>query len=710
MFGGGYADPSEVPGVEDWSAGTGFTGPAPKKAANKGMGNIAAIGDMASSFVNDISRPTGGDIKPGQTSVNTGPSTGGMAANGVLKGASAGAKFGPVGAGIGAAVGLIGGIIGGNKERKREERELKQIESVTDKKYQGLNLSANMDPYGSAQTMYMEDGGMVFDENMLLDFSDDTPGKKKKRKGLNNTISNNYGMYSGVVDDGGPTDRPTNIQAQKVMIDYMKNNQSDQAPNPSSIYRPQFQHHSVNMDSLPMVPMAEDGMMVGNEQEGQNVQDEKETIDIELGEILIDPVSLEILREYDNENRFKRHAKNPQFESVGNFTTIEKGQVVISRKYAEKFKKGDSLTRKSIVLQILKEQRNNPQPMVSAPGESVEQAAGGMIVGGPGPKGSILMQTKKLLDGIKGLSDPNLGQTGNYDNYGKTPEFIPNSQDLIPDITDMPGDNATAESPAQTTTGNKAANIIKSIGKKITPTNIARGLNFLPTAYGIATANRDEHVSYDENNQMEKAKSYVEAIETNPSIEAARSNIQTVAAGQTKALNNVNSPSARAEVASRHADVLKATGDLVQNATNFAIESRNKKRSTLADLETAQGNARLNSRSVMRDTLAQNAAKKRQLIQKGLSEGVTNYGTQVMDDNKLRSLNTVLQYYKVGNDGSLNDNQMYGSAVLDIINSGLPIEDTEMELQRKRETEKKTKTGGPAGSSTTKIYVPKKKR
>lgn len=63
---------------------------------------------------------------------------------------------------------------------------------------------------------------------------------KKKIKG------NNYKTYSGVVDENGKQiDSPTEGQAIKTMIHYMKNNRSDQSDNPSNVYRPEYQPSSV---------------------------------------------------------------------------------------------------------------------------------------------------------------------------------------------------------------------------------------------------------------------------------------------------------------------------------------------------------------------------------------------------------------------------------------------------------------------------------
>jgi len=81
------------------------------------------------------------------------------------------------------------------------------------------------------------------------------PGKRVRRK-LRNTISNNYGVYSGIVDETGKHNRnPTEYQAIHNMVEYMKNNN----PEESNVYRPEFMHHSINLDINQPLTMAKMG-------------------------------------------------------------------------------------------------------------------------------------------------------------------------------------------------------------------------------------------------------------------------------------------------------------------------------------------------------------------------------------------------------------------------------------------------------------------
>jgi len=79
---------------------------------------------------------------------------------------------------------------------------------------------------------------------------DDQKPKKKTLLSLKKKVQgNNYGIYSGVVDENGKRiDDPTKAEAMTTMIRYMKNNKSNQSDEPSNTYRPKFEHLTVNYD------------------------------------------------------------------------------------------------------------------------------------------------------------------------------------------------------------------------------------------------------------------------------------------------------------------------------------------------------------------------------------------------------------------------------------------------------------------------------
>lgn len=74
---------------------------------------------------------------------------------------------------------------------------------------------------------------------------DDTPKKKVKLK-VGKKLDTQYGIYSGIVDDKGKTNRePTETEAIVNMANYMKNNNPPESTNPSNVYRQKFSHIGV---------------------------------------------------------------------------------------------------------------------------------------------------------------------------------------------------------------------------------------------------------------------------------------------------------------------------------------------------------------------------------------------------------------------------------------------------------------------------------
>jgi hypothetical protein len=71
-------------------------------------------------------------------------------------------------------------------------------------------------------------------------------GKKKKKEKEGKEISTQFGKYSGNVIDGKYVDKPTELQALKTNIEYMKKNMSDQSETPSNVYRPENEHKVIN--------------------------------------------------------------------------------------------------------------------------------------------------------------------------------------------------------------------------------------------------------------------------------------------------------------------------------------------------------------------------------------------------------------------------------------------------------------------------------
>lgn len=606
--------------------------------------------------------------------------------------------------GLGQAVGsLIGGLIGGKSDK---ENMIDDYEGVQRKKYNKLDLAANVNPYGTDQTMYMAEGGMgmLFGEE---DPNDPTnPAKKvyktqaevdaanmeaKRFAKARRAVAPDYAFVAKkpgdpVVQYLGLDGKPFNPEAStpfnsyippqitrddiqsnsEGLYSYPDPNTGDLIPVNSQVLQlPRFKNQGsvsakaptitdVNMGRVARLGKGGTGMKrkgrIKFMAEGGASEEPPTMVNIEKGEILIDPVSLNVLRKYENPNRYEAHSKNVMKEAIGNFTPIEQGQVVISKKYAKRYEKGDDLTRKSIIAEILKNQANNPE--ATAPRSGVPFARSGMIAGLPGDDlGPYAPLDQDAPDPLADMYQ--FYQQGNQQPIDVDPSVFSNTPMLPGNMQNaggqynwmQTGDGGDLATDVDQEQAGVAGGKPYKANRKLM---IARALGFVPTAFGITNAlGVDPFLRYDENTQMDNAKAYIQGMETAPNIEASKAAIRRTNAGRNQVLNNFNSPATRAEVAANNTAGLKAEGELIQNAVNTATDMRNKKRQTLASLEEAQGQGRLNQRQSLMNELRMDKANRENLIHQGLSEGVTNYQKGVMDEERLRAVNAVAEYYKI---------------------------------------------------------------
>jgi hypothetical protein len=167
-----------------------------------------------------------------------------------------------------------------------------------------------------------------------------------------------------------------------------------------------------------------------------------------------------------------------------------------------------------------------------------------------------------------------------------------------------------------------------------------------------------------------------EGMETNPSNVAAVAAMNQRSAEFNQQLNNINSPSVRSESGKIKADLIRASGEMAQNNTNLAMELREKKRGTIMNLKVAQGQNRLDMRQQLMNELRMDDANRQSLVHQGISEGATNYQQSVMDEERIKAINTIATYYKLDpyNAELLLDQQLFMPHVTESLSylSGTP--------------------------------------
>lgn len=109
-------------------------------------------------------------------------------------------------------------------------------------------------------------------------------------------------------------------------------------------------------------------------------QQQPTRINIERGEIMVSADG-KILQEFTNPNSYFPHNKEKRWmEPVGNFVTLPEGAVIIPKKHAQTYKEGDKITQRSLLMNIIKDQANDPA-------RNIMMADGGVTGDPTKPKG-----------------------------------------------------------------------------------------------------------------------------------------------------------------------------------------------------------------------------------------------------------------------------------------------------------------------------------
>lgn len=118
-----------------------------------------------------------------------------------------------------------------------------------------------------------------------------------------------------------------------------------------------------NYNSSPfgVVTMADGGVAINNP-----------LVNIEEGELMVDPQTGDILEEFSSRRGFKKHSKTN--EPSNNFVPLPEGAFIIPKKHAEEYKNNQNL-RQGLIRQLRMKQVDREQYGVDADGNKVEYAA-----------------------------------------------------------------------------------------------------------------------------------------------------------------------------------------------------------------------------------------------------------------------------------------------------------------------------------------------
>lgn len=437
--------------------------------------------------------------------------------------------------------------------------------------------------------------------------------------------------------------------------------------------------------------------------ESQQAVPEKARVNIEKGELMVNPESLEVVRKFTNKNRFAPHADKPHLEPVGNFVGLPSEGIIIPKKLAKTYEQGNKLTRRSILAELLKNQVNR---------EHEEGMSNHMADGG---KPKIFKDYGNTALPIE-LYDPSL-PIGEHPMFGtmpdatvKTTRYLPGQRDSIVGGIDIHEPGLAGQgmaAPHISTIGSAEEAAATKKKPYVSPVAIAQGLNAVPTMYGLANAfGEDPFLNYNENTGFDAAESFIEQTPTDVNMEGAKMAMARNNRGMQQVLQNVNSPSVRAELANQQAQALNATGQLYATADNERKNRISAKLGQLANLRVSKGQNQEQARDRYTTALEQDAANRSGLIQKGLSEGVTNISKQIMDSERLRALNGMSKYFQLDPTGKqlVKENPDAVQHIIDQLEQGiLPSFATPSgKAVSESQTIKKDARGAIKGSTTTK--------
>lgn len=236
---------------------------------------------------------------------------------GVLSGAAAGAALGPLGAIAGGAIGGVTSLIGAGRQKRQLQREANQrVANVTNQQRLDMN-SVNVDPYGQL----MEDGG-------------DIHIKPENRGKFNATKKRTGKTTEELTHSSNPITRKRAIFAQNAS---------------------KWKH-------------ADGGEVIPN------------LINIEAGELQINPQTGKILREYKGVNpetggMYEPHSKKGK-DTNNNIVTAEPGTFIITKKKASDYKKAidnnDKMHQQTILMNIRNDKKKKAINTKYALGDFVE--------------------------------------------------------------------------------------------------------------------------------------------------------------------------------------------------------------------------------------------------------------------------------------------------------------------------------------------------
>jgi hypothetical protein len=509
----------------------------------------------------------------------------------------------------------VGGQIGHDSDTKRLS---KKRNNMLYKDSMELNISPNPNQYGDANSPYYSEGGEIPQQGQ-------DPAQIEQ---LIDTLAEAHGI------DSEQFSQMVMQEAENQGVDpMMLLNQMAQQMSQSDIPSNQSQMQ-------PEIPQ----------------QPESTTINIERGELLVEPDSMKILKKFKNPSVYSPHSNNKFKEPSGNFVEVPNGSVVIPKKFALRYEKGDTLTKSSILKRILDQQARNPeQNNPDYREENVDKMEDGGFVEDDGIKVPYMYNPplqglsvngipSPMIDGLHPVSKtPTIVAKKTSNSGGRmtsTPYVLKTEK---PNIVGVPA----KYNPITSVNPNKEKKT-KSDDKPNIGLYASTIANFAPTLWGLANAQKNsEWTKYDENRNYEEYNNSIRNMETQVPVDNIVYQNNKATASIRRLLGNSTRPENFAMAAELQANNLESRNNLFAAKNLAEVNLRNQQRTLYGQSRLQQGEHRLGRRDKYNLEMGQDEATRQNLTHQGLSEFATNQALFRNDKEKIRMINEISNLYDI---------------------------------------------------------------
>lgn len=361
-------------------------------------------------------------------------------------------------------------------------------------------------------------------------------------------------------------------------------------------------------------------------------------INIEKGELMIDPMNMTVIQKFTNPNRFSSHKPSQLDEPMGNFITVPDDVVIIPKRLAGRFEKGDKLARKSIVMNILSDQAMDPNH-----NKPNKFASGGYT--GYNSKRKLKLPFDTEIDGEPigpeniQVGTNSMGRSFMTKTKVKAPGFIVDDLPSGESNTDITGNETSYDRTAPDV---NTSNASKGKGRK-SGSMFARTLlqNAPIIQQLIDGTDGDPYLRSNPNVQMNTAISYAHQLPEDISIASQLAANDRSFMLASKAIDNNDTPSVRAEKAQLLAEKFAGDNTAYMGREGMRAQLKSTKLQTLLGLSKEQGADWQQDERYLSNELRMDAANRDNIRGAAIANLSENLMKGQNDNERLKAINTI---------------------------------------------------------------------